>query len=97
MAVTRVDCGWTLTAAGDIAAGTVAGERIRVLSVVIVKATAGTVTFKDGRAVTILLTGALADTSTTQIDFGGIELTGLEYDAVSAGTATVLVIGDVVR
>lgn len=93
MAVARFHGGWSLSAAGDTATDA-SGNDIRVESVIIVKATAGTVTLKDGAGTVCLLTGALADTSTTAINLGGMVTSGLEYDAVSAGTAVVYVYGN---
>lgn len=75
-----------MDAAGDAVTG-----RLSIAKIIVVKATAGTVTFKDSTGTVILLTGALADTSMTQIDFPPWISDGFEYDAVSAGTAIVYV------
>jgi len=96
MAATRFQGGWQL-AVTEIASDLIDGGDILVNKVIIVKATAGTVTLQDGGAVTLLLTASLADASMTQIDFGGIRVSGLKYSATSAGTAVVYVYGTVVR
>lgn len=92
MAVTRFEGGWSLTAAGDTAS--VGGNiNFRLYTVVIVKGTNGTVTLKDGKGNVMLLTSTLNDATHTQFTFGGIGVSGVEYDAVSAGTAVVYVYG----
>ena len=93
MAIAKFHGGWSLSAAGDTAVDA-GGYDIQVETVVIVKATAGTVTLKDGAGTVCLLTGSLADLSTTVIPMGGLVSSGLEYDAVSAGTAVVYVYGN---
>jgi hypothetical protein len=92
MAVTSSKGSWIMTAAADVALAA-SGTSIKVNSVIIVKATAGTVTLKDDAGNVLLTTHSLADLSMTQIPMYGIELMGIEYDAVSAGTAVVTVIG----
>jgi hypothetical protein len=93
MAVTKHEAGWTLTAAADVASDA-GGHPIRVNGVIIVKATAGTVTLKDGDGAVVLLTHSLADLSMTQIGLYGRIFSSFEYDAVSAGTAIVYVFGE---
>jgi len=91
MAVTKFEGGWKLTAVGDTCT-TSSGDAFRLCKIIIQKATAGTVTFKDADGVVFLLTNSLGDASETQYEFRGVVVSsGFEYDAVSAGTAVVWV------
>lgn len=90
MAVVDFSGGQTLASVGDTASAVV-GE-IVVTKIIIVKTDAGTVSFKDGAGVAFLTTSSLGDGSMTQLDFGaGFRTTGVEYDAVGAGSAVITV------
>jgi hypothetical protein len=96
MAVTKFEGGFLLAAAGDTASpnwegGTTRNSTIKIDQIVITKTTAGTVTFKDGNGVVVWVTHSLGNGSVSIFNFGGVEMSGLELDAVSAGSATVAV------
>jgi hypothetical protein len=92
MAVTKFEGGWSLALAGDTATSA-GGHNISVDRVLVTKTTNGTVTFRDGDATLLFTTGTLNNGTTTEFDFGGAEMSGFEYDAVSAGSAVVTVFG----
>ena len=69
------------------------GYSIKVNVVTIVKTTTGTVVLKDDTGAVLFTTGSLSDGSMTHFPMYGIEMMGLEYDAVSAGSAVVTVLG----
>jgi len=88
MAVTAFSNGFSMTAAAD----TLPTGTHRIIKIHIVKQTNGTVQLKDSAGVVTLLTGVLSDTLGYDFDFASPWVAdGLEYDAVSAGTAIVYV------
>jgi hypothetical protein len=95
MAVTRTESGWVLTAAAD-AVTHPSGRRIVIDRIFVNKFGGnGEVTFKDGAGTNILTTGTLVGGTTVAFPMGAAEVTSLEMDAISAGSATAYVIGRV--
>lgn len=95
MAVTRTECGWNLTAAADVA--TDAGGRTLIINAVVISkpTTTGTVTLRDGAGNDILFSGSITAGEAASFELHGAEVTGLELDTISAGTAIVYAYGTV--
>jgi hypothetical protein len=91
MAVTTFSGGASLASVGDSISPAKTEGGIRIGRVFIEKATAGTVTLKDGSGTVFHITESIGDGAVLRLDFGGWLTNGFEYDAVSAGTAVVRV------
>lgn len=91
MAVTASTNSGQMTAAGDLYIHS-SGKPIRVVKIIIVKQTAGTVTLKDASD-TVVMVPQVGNGNMAQFEFGGDGwlVNGIEYDAVSAGSAVVYV------
>lgn len=93
MAVTRFDGCIELTAANDVASPRTGYAGIVINALHIIKSTAGDVTIRDSQDNDILYT--LADNENFILTFpnGGWKVGSLEYQAVSAGTAVIVIFG----
>ncbi len=90
MAVTIFENAFELVAAGDTALPRTGYAGIEISAIHIIKTTAGDVTLKDGAGNAILYT--LADNENFIMHFpGGWIVSGLEFDAISGGSAVVIV------
>jgi hypothetical protein len=86
--------GYTMTQPGDVVPadvhGTTVGDII-VKKIIIEKTTNGFVVLKDGSGVNIHVTETITGGQRKEMDFKNWRTNGVEYDAVSAGSAIVRV------